>query len=157
MQNTNTLPENRTTQPIDVKVRIHSIKPEGSMRAQCSLELGGCFAVRGVRLMDGANGHFLSMPSYKSGDGYKDLCFPVTKEFREKLLDTVVQEYEQALEQTRLSGHNREPRAGLDVEMEDEPEQGGAEDPVQTALPSGVPPSYYAEQAPEGGQQFGAM
>ncbi len=27
---------------------------------------------------------FVAMPSYKAGNRYRDVCFPITKEFREK-------------------------------------------------------------------------
>ncbi len=61
--------------PMDVSVRINSMQPEGATRARLSLNLGGVFAVRGVKLMDGRNGPFLSMPSYKGGESFKDVCF----------------------------------------------------------------------------------
>ena len=37
------------------------------------------------------------MPSRKTQDGYKDICFPVTAEFRKELHQAVLGAYEQAL------------------------------------------------------------
>ena len=42
-------------------------------------------------------GLFVSMPSRKTQDGYKDICFPVTAEFRKELHQAVLGAYEQAL------------------------------------------------------------
>ena len=68
--------------PMQYDVRIHSIQFDGPCRATASLNINGCFAVRGVKLMEGSNGLFVSMPSRKTQDGEKDICFPVTAEFR---------------------------------------------------------------------------
>lgn len=37
------------------------------------------------------------MPSRKTQDGYKEVCFPVTAEFREQLHSAVLDTYRQAL------------------------------------------------------------
>lgn len=99
--------DNAYIPPMDVSVRINSIKPEGATRARLSLNLGGVFAVRGVKLMDGANGYFLNMPSYKVGESYKDTCFSFDSKFTQYMTNCVVQDYEQALEQTHMASQNR--------------------------------------------------
>lgn len=43
----------------------------------------------------------MSMPSRKTGEGYKAICFPVTKEFRQELHNSVLDAYQQALTQTQ--------------------------------------------------------
>ena len=40
------------------------------------------------------------MPSRKTTEGYKEVCFPVTAEFREHLHNAVLSAYQQALEQS---------------------------------------------------------
>lgn len=89
-----------TMQPLDVKVRIHSFSPNSSVRARASVELGGCFAVRGIKIVNGKNGLFISMPSYQSNGKSHDVCFPVTKDFREQLNEAIFAEYQQQLAQT---------------------------------------------------------
>lgn len=42
------------------------------------------------------------MPSRKTQDGYKEICFPVTAEFRNQLYGAVMDAYHQALELHRL-------------------------------------------------------
>ena len=85
--------------PTEVSVRVHSLRTDGPVLANASVNLNGCFAVRGVRIMNGSDGPFVSMPSYKSGSEYKDICFPCTKEFRQQLHQAVLDAYEQALVQ----------------------------------------------------------
>ena len=56
-----------------------------------------------VKIIEGANGLFVSMPSYKVGNEYKDICFPITQECRKQLNDAVIGAYEQALTQSQNS------------------------------------------------------
>lgn len=88
--------------PMKVDVKIGSIRPEGNVRAFASINLNDCLAIRNVKVMDSAKGLFVAMPSYKARNGeYKDICFPVTKEFREQLNQAVVDAYHQALAQSQ--------------------------------------------------------
>lgn len=95
--------------PMKVDVKIGSIRPEGSIKAIASVNLNDCFAIRNVKVVDSSKGLFVAMPSYKAGNGeYKDICFPVTKEFREQLNQAVIGAYNQALAQSQ----NAAPRQG---------------------------------------------
>ena len=97
--------------PMQYDVRIHSIQFDGPCRATASLNINGCFAVRGVKVMESSKGLFVSMPSYKTGNGeYKDICFPCTKDARMEFEDAVLAAYQQALTQ----GMNRSPQSAPD-------------------------------------------
>ena len=86
--------------PMQYDVRIHSIQFDGPCRATASLNINGCFAVRGVKVMESSRGLFVSMPSYKAGNGeYKDICFPCTKDARVEFDSAVLNAYQQALTQ----------------------------------------------------------
>jgi stage V sporulation protein G len=107
--------------PMKVDVKISSIRPEGSIRAYASVNLNDCFAIRNVKVMDSTKGLFIAMPSYKAGNGeYKDICFPVTKEFREQLNQAVIDAYQQAL--TQSQNQNQQKAAGASP-FEQTPEQ----------------------------------
>ena len=95
--------------PMQYDVRIHSIQFDGPCRATVSLNINGCFAVRGVKLMEGSNGLFVSMPSYKVGNEYKDICFPCTKESRADFDKAVLTAYAQKMEQTQANAPKQEP------------------------------------------------
>lgn len=89
----------REAAPMEMEVKIHSLSTSGNVLANASVTLNGCFAVRGIKVINGENGPFVSMPSYKGRDGYKDVCFPCTKEFHQQFNDTVVAAYRQELSQ----------------------------------------------------------
>ena len=91
------------TGPIDFQVRIHSIRPNDTIKGMASVNINGAFAIRGVKIVEGSNGLFVSMPSYKSGNEYKDICFPITQECREQLNRAVIGAYEQAVTQGQNS------------------------------------------------------
>lgn len=52
-----------------INMKVYSLEQEGKCLAQLSATLDGCFAVRGLRLMEGKNGLFLNFPSYKGRSG----------------------------------------------------------------------------------------
>ena len=88
------------TLPMQYDVRIHSLRLDGNCRAHASVNINGCFAIRGVKVMESSKGLFVSMPSYRAGNGeYKDICFPCTKEARMEFDNAVISAYRQALSQ----------------------------------------------------------
>ena len=82
-----------------MEVKIHALHTSGPVLADASVDLNGCFAVRGIKVVDGSSGPFVSMPSYKAKDGYRDICFPCTKEFRQQFHQAVLDAYQQELAQ----------------------------------------------------------
>ena len=99
MTQTNTPNPPREDLPMHVDVKIHALHASGSILADASVNLNGCFAIRGVKVVEGSSGPFVSMPSYKGKDGYKDICFPCTKEFRQQFQQAVLDAYQQTLDQ----------------------------------------------------------
>jgi len=75
-------------------------EPKGKQLAFASVTINGCFAVNGIKIMDGGEkGPFVAMPSAKDREGnYKDICFPTTKELRAELSATVMDAYNAAVE-----------------------------------------------------------
>lgn len=72
----------------------------GNVKAIASANLDDCFAVKNIRVIEGKNGLFVSMPSYKGADGeYHELCFPTTPEMRKQLNNAVSEAYKQAIVQ----------------------------------------------------------
>ena len=87
----------------EFRVSVTPYEREGSnIRGLGRIYFADCFVVGNVSVLQGNNGLFVSMPSYKTNQEinekpvYQDICFPVTKEFREKLYGEVIQSYEQA-------------------------------------------------------------
>ena len=107
MQNMQVPAPEKAAFPMKVDVKIGSIRPEGSVRAIASVNLNDCFAIRNVKVLESSKGLFVSMPSYRAGNGeYKDICFPVTKEFREQLNSAVMDAYHQV--QLQVQGQKQD-------------------------------------------------
>ena len=93
--------------PLDVSVKITPVTTEGKLLAFANVTLGGCFAVTGVRVMDGEKGIFVAMPDKKNTKGeYHDICFPTTPEMRQVLHSAVLGEYQRVMEQFVSRGEN---------------------------------------------------
>ena len=76
---------------------------------------GAFIGVWFIRIMQGTGGPFVSMPSYKTGEGYRDICFPCTAAFHRQFHDTVINAYQQALAQSsqrqNVPAHGTQPPA----------------------------------------------
>ena len=89
-------PAQREQLPMKVDVKINTLRTDGPVLANASVNLNGCFAIRGVKVIDSEKGPFVSMPSYKSGGEYRDICFPCTQEFHQQFHQAVLDAYQQA-------------------------------------------------------------
>ena len=105
--NENLTPETEPAVParLDVAVRVYPSKTEGNPLAYASVTLGGCFAVKGIRVMDSEKGAFVAMPDRKDSKGeYHEVCFPTTAEMREALNTAVMGEYNRVVELIAAQG-----------------------------------------------------
>ena len=89
---------NSQTTPMKIEARINAIHLNGRQRAFATLTLADCFVIRDVKVIEGSDGLFAAMPSRRGTSGeYRDICFPVVKELREQVNETVLEAYRQAL------------------------------------------------------------
>lgn len=72
---------------IPVKLTLYEAKED---RQGAQLVLFDDLVIKGLWVINGKNGPFISWPSYKSGDDYKDYIFPISAEFRESLYDQIL-------------------------------------------------------------------
>ena len=91
--------QRKTQIPMEVDVKIFRTGGKGPVLANASVSLNGCFAIRGIQIREGKHGPFVSMPAQKVKSGYRDICFPCTKEARQQFNETVLNAYEQSLRQ----------------------------------------------------------
>lgn len=90
---------NKPEEP-DFTVRVTPFEREGSnLVGLANIVLENSFAVGNVNVVQGRNGIFVAMPSYRAKNRYRDVCFPVTKEFREKVTRAVLDTYQMAKKQ----------------------------------------------------------
>jgi stage V sporulation protein G len=68
---------------------------EGSLRAFCDLAIGEQFLIKGLRVVDGKNGLFVSMPRQKGKDTkWYDQFQALTKEAKNEMFRVVLEAYE---------------------------------------------------------------
>ncbi len=105
---------------MSLEMRITSLGDGEKTLAKLSATIGGAFAVHGLRLMAGNNKPFLSFPSYKSQNGYVDICYPVTAEFRQRMMDQAMDAYHQVLAQHQGQAQQMENNEFPDPEQSPE-------------------------------------
>ena len=72
----------------DVRIRFVK-KDESKLKAVASITIDDCFVVHDIKVIEGADGPFIAMPSRKTNDGeFKDIAHPLNTETREELSDT---------------------------------------------------------------------
>ena len=83
------------SKPVVKVERIHRLEGEGPTKAFCDLLILDTFLVKGLRVVEGKNGLFLSMPREQSRDGkWYETFYPVSKEMRKGLQELVLEEFE---------------------------------------------------------------
>ena len=71
---------------------------EDRQKAFASATFDDSFVVRNMKVVEGAKGIFLCMPSRKLPDGtHKDMVHPVNQEFRQYLEESILKAYQQEL------------------------------------------------------------
>ena len=79
------------------EVRI-TIKNEEKLKAFANITFDNSFVVRGLKVISGSQGFFVSMPSRRKKDGtFQDLAHPITNELRKKIEDSVLDAFETEL------------------------------------------------------------
>ena len=82
-------------------VRMHPLDKEGSnVKAVGQIYIEDSFIINNINIIEGKKGLFVTMPSYKTKkvdeEGkaiYQDICYPVTKDFRDKLFASILDGY----------------------------------------------------------------
>lgn len=90
-----------TTNIPTIQARIDHVTGYEKVKAFASANIGGVFAIHGLRVVDGEKGLFVAMPSTSfQRDGkteYQETFHPVSGEARKALNDAVLEAYEQKL------------------------------------------------------------
>ncbi len=81
---------------LDLEIkRVTKVEGTSATRAYCDVAIGGTYLVKGVKVVNGKNGLFVSMPGEKGKNGqWYDTLVPLTKEARERLSEVVLEAYE---------------------------------------------------------------
>ena len=80
----------------DVRVRLVN-SDTSKIKAAVSITIDDCFVVHDIKIIEGAEGFFIAMPSRKTPDGeYKDIVHAINNETRNQIKDAVLAAFEDA-------------------------------------------------------------
>jgi stage V sporulation protein G len=109
------------------EVRI-SLRGDQKLKAFVSITLDDCFVIRGLKIIEGASGMFVAMPSRKRKDGeYQDVAHPINNKTREWMEGIILEAYKKEVEKQAESG-NVGPEIASDRSLQDK-EAYSASDP----------------------------
>src|SRR5207245_1417587 len=81
------------------EVRVFPVDEE-KLKAFVSIIIDDCFVVSDLKIINGNNGLFISMPSKKRKNGtFRDIAHPLNNETRKKIEDKVLARYNEVLAQ----------------------------------------------------------
>lgn len=75
--------------------RMNRLEGDGTARAFCDVAVAGAVLVKGIKVIEGKKGLFVSMPRQQGKDGkWYDTVLPLSREVREQLSRAVLEVYE---------------------------------------------------------------
>lgn len=93
------------------EIRI-SLRNDNKLKAFASITLDNCFVIRGLKIIEGAKGVFVAMPSRKRPDGtFQDIAHPINNETRDWMESQIVVAYNKEREKLATE-------AGIEVSKE---------------------------------------
>jgi stage V sporulation protein G len=98
------------------EVRV-TLRNEEKLKAFASITFDSSFVVRGLKVINGSQGYFVSMPSRRKRDGtFQDLAHPISNDLRKKIEERVLDAFE-----LEWSYQNAAGQAAPEPVMEAEP------------------------------------
>ncbi len=79
------------------QVRVFPVNEE-KLKAFASIIFDDCFVVSDIKVIQGAHGLFISMPSKKRKNGmFRDIAHPLNSETRKRIEEQIVEKYKAVL------------------------------------------------------------
>jgi len=104
------------------EVRI-TLRNEEKLKAFASITFDDSFVVRGLKVISGSQGYFVSMPSRKRKDGsYQDIAHPINNDMRKKIEDKVLDAFENELSKSGTSAKAAAPGDDDEADMGEDAE-----------------------------------
>lgn len=76
------------------EVRVFPAKESGRLRAYATIVFDETFIVRDLKIIQGKDGFFVSMPSRRRKDGsFRDIVHPLNSEMRKVIEECVIEEF----------------------------------------------------------------
>ena len=82
------------------QVRVFPVEEE-KLKAFVSVIFDDCFVVSDIKIIEGANGLFVSMPSKRRKNGtFRDIAHPLNTETRRRIEERIIEKYREAILET---------------------------------------------------------
>ena len=76
------------------EVKVFPVDDGGRLKAYATLVFDDSFIIRDLKVIQGDQALFVSMPSRRKKDGtFRDIVHPLNAEMRTKVEDSIIQEY----------------------------------------------------------------
>ncbi len=86
------------------QIRVFPVE-EDKLKAFVSIILDECFVVSDIKIIQGNNGLFISMPSKKRKNGtFRDIAHPLNNETRRRFEEQIIAKYREVLEDSGARG-----------------------------------------------------
>lgn len=81
------------------EVNVYPVKKqEGTLKAFISVTIDEELVIKGLKIIEGKAGLFVSMPAEKDADDkYYDTVFPITADCRKYMTEKIMEEYEKSV------------------------------------------------------------
>jgi len=80
------------------EVKVVPAKDDEHLKAYASVVFDDSFIVRDLKVIEGRNGLFVSMPSRKRKDGsFRDIVHPLNSETRSAIEKRIIEEYDRVM------------------------------------------------------------
>jgi len=105
---------------VDITEVSITLRNEDKLKAFANVTFDEEFVIRGLKIINGNNGYFVSMPSRKRSDGtHQDIAHPINNRMRQRIEEAVLSAYEQELKAS--AGAPRETRTPVGTSPDREP------------------------------------
>ena len=89
------------------QIRVFPVE-EDKLKAFVSIIIDDCFVVSDIKIIDGVNGLFVSMPSKKRKNGtFRDIAHPLNNETRKMIEEKIIERYNEVLADSGLDANSR--------------------------------------------------
>ncbi|MFZ5518251.1 MAG: septation regulator SpoVG [Candidatus Zhuqueibacterota bacterium] len=96
-----------------------TLRNEDKLKAFVNVTFENKFVVRGMKVIKGSTGFFVSMPSRKMPDGtFRDIAHPINNEFRQFIEKVILEEYNKTLELEKTEGSHSKRNENIFVDDE---------------------------------------
>lgn len=80
------------------EVKVYPVQESGRLKAYATMVFDDCFIIRDLKIIEGDNGLFVSMPSRRRKDGFRDIVHPLNSDTRKMIEDSIIVEFKRSVE-----------------------------------------------------------